>query len=76
MNDPQLDGWRRLACAVLVQAAKDIRQGNGHSLEAWAFLSSDGAADLVDLLELDAAGLGRVLAGLPDLAQPALPGIW
>jgi len=75
MDDPPLRGWRRLACAVLLQAVKDVREGNGHSGEAWQFLLTPEAAGLVTALDLDPARLGPVMASLPEPVQPVLPGL-
>ncbi len=70
-----LDGWRALACAVLLQAHKDAQSKNGKkaareaglprgvtlAAEARQFLASDGAAGLCLALEIDPAGLARAL---------------
>lgn len=76
MGDPTCAGWRRLAAAVLLQAVEDARNGNGHSAEARAFLQGAEAGDLVLALDLDPAGLERVIGGCPEPIQPALPGIF
>lgn len=76
MSDPALAGWRRLGAAILVRAFEDARAGDGDSAEARAFLQTAEAADLVLALDLEPAGLERVIGGLPELRQPALPGIW
>lgn len=67
-------GWRRLACAILIQAVKDAREGNGHSQDARRFLAGPGARRLAVLLDLDAGGLAHALANLPDLQQPGYGG--
>ncbi len=65
MTDPDLAGWRRLGCAILLLAYKDAREGNGHSQDARQFLAGDGARRLVAWLDLDAAGLAVALGDLP-----------
>ena len=70
-------GWRRLACAVIVQACRDAHNTNGHqaagglglppgqslSDDAKNFLHSSGADWLVSLLDdLDLDGLERLRA--------------
>ena len=77
MDREILIGWRRLGCKILVQAYRDAAEGNGHSTDARRWLASGGAVDLVQLLELDRAGLESALAGLPapageQLQLPAL----
>ncbi len=76
MGDPTCAGWRRLAAAVLLRALEDARDGNGHSAEARAFLQSAQAGDLVLALDLEPADLERVIGGLPEPIQPALPGMF
>jgi hypothetical protein len=79
--DPALNGWRRLAVAVLLRAYKDAAHGNGHSQEARRFLAGDGTRWLALALDLDQDGLGAVqrstaseaVAGRPDLPEPAQP---
>jgi len=75
MNDPTLESWRRLGCAVLTRAYKDAAHGNGHSQEARHWLAGDDARWWVGLLDLDPAGLDYALAGLPlpDYEQLRLP---
>ena len=60
---------------MLLQAVEDARAGNGHSAEARAFLQSTEAADLVLALDLEPADVARLLRTLPELRQPALPGL-
>jgi hypothetical protein len=76
MDGPPFRSGRRLACAVLLQAMKDVRAGNGHSGEAWQFLQTPEAAGLATALDLDPARLGPVMASLPEPMQPVLPGLW
>ena len=79
--DPNLGGWRRLGCAVLVRAWRDTHSTNGDkaareaglpkgttlAADARQFLESDGARGLVLALDLGPEGLDRVLAhGLWD----------
>ncbi len=75
MTDPDLAGWRRLGCAILLLAYRDAHEGNGHSQDARRFLAGDGARRLVAWLELDAGGLAVALQDLPPPAyeQLALP---
>jgi len=49
-----LAGCEGLACAILYQAVKDARRGNGQALDAQAFLASPWAVDLL-------TGLNRAL---------------
>jgi hypothetical protein len=65
MDAEALDGWRALACAVLLRAHKDAMDGNGHSQDARCFLGSDGARWLAVALDLDPAGLDHALGELP-----------
>jgi hypothetical protein len=80
MRDPDStrDGWRRLACAILLRAVRDAADGNGHSWEARQWLGGPAARELVSLLDLDPAGLDRVLAGVPRprYEQPSLFDLW
>ncbi len=66
---PELAGWRRLGCAILLRAYKDAAAGNGHALEARQFLASPAARGIVKLLGLDAGGLERVLFALDAQVQ-------
>ena len=73
MEEPTVIGYRRLACAVLIRAYRDAAEGNGHSAAARAWLASSGAVDLVNLLELDPAGLARAVDALPEPRAVQLP---
>jgi len=75
VTDPDLPGWRRLGCAILLLAYRDAHEGNGHSQDARQFLAGPGARRLVAWLELDAGGLAVALQDLPPPAyeQLALP---
>jgi hypothetical protein len=75
VTDAALVGWRRLSAAVLLRAYFDAKDGNGHSAEARAFLESEGAGGLLAELGIDPARLGAVVEGLPEPAQPMLPGL-
>jgi hypothetical protein len=91
MIDPTSKAWRRLGCAVLVQAWRDAHNTNGARAaaelglpagltlagDARAFLQSDGAAWLVLALDLDPAGLDQALGGLrpSKWGQLRIPGM-
>lgn len=78
MDEASLDGWRYLACAVLLRAYEDAHSKNGRIAgkeaglpkgatlagDARAFLKGDGAQWLIALLEWDPDVLDRVLARL------------
>jgi hypothetical protein len=72
MIDPALESWRRLSCAILLQAFDDAQAGDG---PAYAWLATPQARRLVGLLELDPARLDQVRARMPEPAQPCLPGL-
>ena len=72
-EDPVLAAWRRLGCAILTRALRDAADDNGYSGEAVGFLKSDGAHQLVKLLDLELAWLKMATARLPPPMQPELP---
>jgi len=72
------DPWRRLSCAILLQAHKDAQAGDPlDAAEARRWLAGNGGRRLVSLLDLDPTGLDRALAALPRPAaeQLTLPGL-
>ena len=75
MGDPTGYHWRRLACAVIVQAAKDAQSGNGTATEARASLRGEWCGFLLDSVNLDRGAVAAWVDGLPAVAQPALPGM-
>jgi hypothetical protein len=80
--DP-LAGWKRLGCAVLLQAFKDAqgslsrvsaqnagyRDGMVLAVEAYSFLEGSGARWLVSALGLSPDSFERALEELPRPAQ-------
>jgi hypothetical protein len=67
-------GWRRLAAAILVRAAKDAQSRDGYAAEArYWLLSSPWAIYLMDMMELDRSLVRRWVLDLKPLRQPALP---
>ena len=46
------DAHKRLCCAILLRAVKDVQSGNGHASEARSWLLSDDARNLCDLVGL------------------------
>ena len=90
MLDPAAEGYRRLACAVLVQAYRDSLNPDGHRVtrvagstfgvtsaeEARSFLQADGARWLVALLDLDPTLLDYALAKLPKTKKCETARTW
>lgn len=91
MNQQAAAAWRRLGCAVIVQAWQDAQSTNGHKAareagispalglagDARAFLASEGAAWLAAALELPADGPALAGGGYPppEFEQLALSGL-
>jgi hypothetical protein len=73
---PRCDPWRRLAAAIVLQAARDATNGNGHAAEARVWLRSPQCADLLDALDVDRGKAARWLQSQEPLVQASLPGIW
>lgn len=67
------EGWRNLACAIIVQAVKEAEEGNG---EARAWLAGPRARTLLDLLGVNSITPEKILAELPVPPQLTLPGIY
>lgn len=72
--NPSLVAYRRLACAILVRAARDARSGNGCASEARDWLAGEGA-DLAEQLDIAPSRVAAWVDDLRTLAQPALPGL-
>ena len=74
-DDPAVSGWRRLACAVMLKAIDDARDGDP-LVRAW--LAGEGARWLAVALDLDPNSPGRFAVGLPRpmVEQLTLPGCW
>jgi len=70
-DTPSTLAFRRLAAAVLLRAARDARDGNGHAADARSWLADDGA-DLADQLGLPPERVTAWVDGLPILVQPVL----
>lgn len=67
--DPETWGHRRLACAIVVQAAKDAKHSAGARL--W-LSSSDWCAFLLDSLGQDQGRVREWVDGLEPMAQMGL----
>ena len=75
MRDPALSGWRRLGCAVILQAHRDAQDRHGpQAADARAFLAGSGAAWLAAALDLPPEGPAQAVGSLPppDYEQMAL----
>jgi hypothetical protein len=73
---PRGDPWRRLAAAILLQAARDAVNGNGHAAEARTWLRSRQCADLLDALDVDRGRAVKWLLSQDPLDQLQLPGFF
>jgi hypothetical protein len=67
---------RRLAAAILARAVRDVRDGNGHSVEARRWLRSDYARNLFDALGIHPGVANEWIETQAAPAQIGLPGIF
>ena len=61
-----MDGYERLAAAILLRAWRDAQAGNGHADDARRFLASEWCAFLADALDIEPGALRRMVADLPE----------